>query len=469
MGVDIFKAIDMQILFLLRDMYPNKKDLPHKKELIKIKTLLRKVSLNENDYFNLLDAPFVTSESVGSVRLSINNDEHVPNSWGSEMRYVFHEATLFLSEVLKSLISYYLNNELIEIIEPKEGSRVPVELSIVIWYGNLLEDIVNDRLIHDSVSKTYITLWQYRNEFESKKLNEIKNAASGEFKTILSEMSETERAKFGDILNGTMKGISNYYDNLQTNVKVELDRLKEGNDDLNKITSGSEFYKSKIKQVYEDCETRKASIDAVFFASKKQGMAKSFQDMAVELQHSIKIWLGVFILSLGAVAWNGYILNRDVNQQLQSVSIKMGGGEKSLKAESMIDKNNKGASMTPDINSNSNAEFLSVKAMAVRVLMMAPFLWLAWFSGRQYSHCNRLRQDYIYKGAIAMAYQGYKEESTEVGSDMHSKLLENIVEHFSDNPVRLYDKCEPSSPLEDLFKKLSPEGVAELIKALKAK
>ena len=68
-----------------------------------------------------------------------------------------------------------------------------------------------------------------------------------------------------------------------------------------------------------------------------------------------------------------------------------------------------------------------------------------------------------------MAYQGYKEESTEVGSDMHNKLLENIVVHFSDNPVRLYEKSESTSPLEDLFKKLSPEGVAELIKALKAK
>ncbi|WP_421233997.1 hypothetical protein [Aeromonas jandaei] len=101
--------------------------------------------------------------------------------------------------------------------------------------------------------------------------------------------------------------------------------------------------------------------------------------------------------------------------------------------------------------------------------MITPFLWLAWFSGRQYSHSNKLRQDYIYKSAIAMAYQGYKEESTEMGGDMHNKLLENIVEHFSDNPVRLYEKCDSSSPLEELIKKLSPEGVAEIIKALKSK
>ncbi|MGL5071155.1 MAG: hypothetical protein ACRC61_07810, partial [Aeromonas salmonicida] len=93
--------------------------------------------------------------------------------------------------------------------------------------------------------------------------------------------------------------------------------------------------------------------------------------------------------------------------------------------------------------------------------------WMAWFSGRQFGHASKLRQDYAYKSAVAMAYQGYKEEANGVGSDMHGRLLENIVLHFAENPVRLYDKCESSSPLEEIINKIPKEKLSDIIKALR--
>lgn len=468
MNYDVLDTVNTEILFLLRDMYPNRKDLPHKKELIKIKSLLKKLQSKDVFYSGFNDSPLFSDADGNINKVSINDGEVVYSRSYHEIKYVFHEATLFLSEVLKSLISYYLDNQLIDLMESKNGSVDSVELSVVIWYGNLLDDIVNDRLVHDFIGKNYIALYQFKKEFENKKLSDVKAVASLEFKTKLSEISEVERVKFGDILNGTMKSMSGYYEEIRDSVKLELEKLREGNQNLNEIESGSEFYKNKIKQVYEDCETRKKSIDAVFFASKKQGMAKSFQDMAEELQHTIRLWLGVFIISLGVVAWNGYLLNDIVNKQMLLANMERVGNSE---VESFDNENDvqKKQPNEIDIGIDSKEEILSIKAIVIRFLMITPFLWLAWFSGRQYSHSNKLRQDYIYKSAIAMAYQGYKEESTEMGGDMHNKLLENIVEHFSDNPVRLYEKCDSSSPLEELIKKLSPEGVAEIIKALKSK
>ncbi|WP_323888151.1 hypothetical protein [Aeromonas caviae] len=469
MDDDILKNIDTEILFLLRDITSEKRDLPHKKELIKIKSLLKRISFDESSFFKK-DNPsvFGLSSNSGSEISFKKIDGGSGNYSRAEMKYVFYEATLFLSVILKALTSYYIDNKPLEDLDPKEGSRVPVELSVLIWYGNLLEDIDNQRLVHSSIGNNLIKLNQFKSEFENKKLESIRDTAGKVFMKSLAEISEIERAKFSDIVSTNANSLSAYHQSLQDNVKVELDRIRDGITRIGEIETANNSYKTKISDIYKHCETRKASIDEVFISSNKKGMAKSFQDMATELRFSIVIWLLAFVTSLLCVAYNGYELNKLINQQAQRSSI-----ESYIKGViEQLPKDNdthKKLSQNADVNFDSKEDFLSIKVIIVRVLMITPFLWLAWFSGRQYSHTNKLRQDYIYKSAVAMAYQGYKAESTEMGSEMHNKLLENIVGHFSDNPVRLYEKAEPSSPLEELIKKLSPEGVAELIKALKAK
>ncbi len=472
MDSDIFNAIDTEILFLLRDMKTGKKELPHKKELIKIKSLLKNISLKDFPFINEGGVNMVGVPNFDEGIVKFNLESNSSNYYSkTEMKYVFYEASLFLSVILKSLISHYLDNNLIEALEPTEGSRIPVELSVLIWYARFLEDIHNKRLVHDSIGKYYIQLFQYKNEFENVKFEKLRDIANNDFKETMSKISAVEQKKFGDIAKNTIDNIVGYYKDLQKSATSELAGLKKAVGEIKDIRTDNDNYKIKIEDIYKHCQTRKGSIDDVFIASNKQGMAKSFQDMALELQRSINLWLFAFVISLVIVAWNGYLLNSIVNKQVVATTIAKGDANTEAQVRVLpdenIDKNN--TPLNADVNANSNAGYLSTQAIVVRVLMTAPFLWLAWFSGRQYSHNNKLRQDYIYKSAVAMAYQGYKEESAEMGSEMHNKLLENIVGHFSDNPVRLYEKSEPSSPLEDLIKKLSPEGVAELIKALKAK
>ncbi|MDX7826448.1 hypothetical protein SJR89_04960 [Aeromonas caviae] len=469
MDDDVLKNIDTEILFLLRDIIKDKEESPLKNELNKIRSILGRISLDENSSFKK-DNPSIVGLGVFSEEgMPTKSDNmYLRNYSRTEMRYVFYEATLFFSVILKALTAYYFGDKLLDDFEPKDDSRVPVELAVIIWYGSLLEDIDNQRLGHGSIGANLIKLNQFKSEFENKKLEGIKDAAVKDFMTSLNKISEIEREKFSDIVSANANSLSSFHQKLQGDVNLELGKIKDATAHVNKIKTENDAYKTKINDIFQHCETKKNSIDEVFVASKKQGMAKSFQDMAEELQGAIRLWIGVFVFSLSVVAWNGYLLNKIVNQQILKTSIAQvsEGRVESSTEENNVEKN---THQVIDVNAEPKVDVLSIQAIAVRVLMITPFLWLAWFSGRQYSHSNKLRQDYIYKSAIAMAYQGYKEESTEMGSDMHSKLLSNIVDHFSDNPVRLYEKSESSSPLEELIKKLSPEGVAELIKALKAK
>lgn len=471
MGDDILKNIDAEILFLSRDIIKGKEKSPLKNELNKIRSLLGRISFDESSSFKKDNPSIVGLEIISEEGMPAKSDDmYLRNYSRAEMRYVFYEATLFFSVILKALMACYFGNKSLDEFEPKDGSRVPVELAVIIWYGSLLEDIDNQRLGHGSIGTNLIKLNQFKSEFENKKLESIKEAASQDFIKLLTKTSEVERAKFSDIVSSNAKTLSSYHQELQGEVNLELGKIKSATARVSEIEIENETYKNKINEIFEHCDKQRKSIDEVFIASKKQGMAKSFQGRARALIWAMGFWFIVFVSSLGTVAWNGYLLSDLVNQQILILTAYKAqasqGSNEPLANENRVQNN---LPQKINVNTDSQEDALSIKAIIVKVLMITPFLWLAWFSGRQYSHSNKLRQDYIYKSAVAMAYQGYKEESTEIGSEMHNKLLENIVEHFSDNPVRLYEKSEPSSPLEELIKKLSPEGVAELIKALKAK
>ncbi|MNJ42633.1 hypothetical protein D3C77_376060 [compost metagenome] len=99
-----------------------------------------------------------------------------------------------------------------------------------------------------------------------------------------------------------------------------------------------------------------------------------------------------------------------------------------------------------------------------RIAISIPLVWLAWFSAKQYNHVSKLREDYAYKVAVAMAYHGYKDEAGQVDSEMSGKLLENIILHFADNPVRLYRNDNSASIIEALIRN---NKVSEVVTAIR--
>lgn len=112
-----------------------------------------------------------------------------------------------------------------------------------------------------------------------------------------------------------------------------------------------------------------------------------------------------------------------------------------------------------------SAKEKTVAELMSRLTISLPLIWGAWFSAKQYNHVSRLREDYAYKVAVAMAYHGYKDEAGHVNSEMSGKLLDNIILHFAENPVRLYRNDSSASIVESIVKN---NKFAEIITAIRA-
>ena len=70
--------------------------------------------------------------------------------------------------------------------------------------------------------------------------------------------------------------------------------------------------------------------------------------------------------------------------------------------------------------------------------IVSPLIWLGWFAARQYSFTSRIREDYAFKSAAAMAYEGHKKAARETDESLEKVLLEFSLFNMAQNPIRLY-------------------------------
>lgn len=93
-----------------------------------------------------------------------------------------------------------------------------------------------------------------------------------------------------------------------------------------------------------------------------------------------------------------------------------------------------------------------------RLALTAPFIWLGWFAAKQYGYTTRLREDYAYKEASAIAFEGYKREAGSVSEVMLQNLMETSIKNLGDNPIRVYSGGENhASPVQEILENLLKE------------
>jgi len=102
--------------------------------------------------------------------------------------------------------------------------------------------------------------------------------------------------------------------------------------------------------------------------------------------------------------------------------------------------------------------------LAVRALLSFPLIWAAWFAAKQFAYSSRLQEDYEFKVASAMSYEGYKKEAAELGDAMQLKLIESAIGTYSENPLRIYNiPSDAGTPLQELLGSFSKiEKIAEI-------
>jgi predicted nucleic acid-binding Zn-ribbon protein len=76
--------------------------------------------------------------------------------------------------------------------------------------------------------------------------------------------------------------------------------------------------------------------------------------------------------------------------------------------------------------------------LLVELGIVFPLVWVGWFAAKQYGYTSKIREDYAFKSAAAMAYEGHKKAAREVDPELERILLEFSLYNMAQNPIRLY-------------------------------
>lgn len=205
---------------------------------------------------------------------------------------------------------------------------------------------------------------------------------------------------------------------------------------INTLVSGFTSLKSDLEnnkntqeKLFEEFEAQRNKIDGLLGDANRTGMAASFTNRRRWLIAPMVVWILIFAGSIFGLFYMGLTY------------------------------------LVPILNSGN------LELLPARLALTAPFIWLGWFSAKQYGYTSRLREDYAYKEASAKSFEGYKREASQVDPEMLRNLLDTAIKNLGDNPTRIYSGHENhASPLhEALEKMLKDEKMMDRLKALFAK
>jgi hypothetical protein len=86
-----------------------------------------------------------------------------------------------------------------------------------------------------------------------------------------------------------------------------------------------------------------------------------------------------------------------------------------------------------------------LRGLAMRLPLVIPLVWLAIYAGRNYMLSLRLEEDYAYKEAISISFEGYKREmeNIAVGDATNptpiTTLCVNVLRAIAERPGRIYE------------------------------
>jgi hypothetical protein len=225
-------------------------------------------------------------------------------------------------------------------------------------------------------------------------------------------------------INETFKNSEQIIENISDREETTKDLSDAIEDTKILITEHSEKLKDIIKNSIDQQKIIKNNIDD----SNKAGLAGSFKRRKDDLKTSIILWsigLGISLILMFIISIK-YIL--------------------------------------PEIN-NGYEKFLA------KLPLIGPLIWSAWFCAKQFGLNNKIREDYAFKYASAMAYEGYKKETREVDEEMLKTLMEKSINNFSENPLRLITEKDghnsPSNEIIDSFFKTIDKYGVEIIKKIR--
>ena len=228
----------------------------------------------------------------------------------------------------------------------------------------------------------------------------IKNNAISLEGKISSIQSEYEASKNKYIED------KNKYNNLVSSIDNSRIELENSITDLEKLKKDK---KSELQTIIEELDSEKEKIKDILGDANRASMAQSFLARKTELDTPIKnsaLWRNIGLVAMSIIIF--IILLLEWNQ-----------------------------------NSFDYFRFFS------RLPVVMPLLWLVWSNSQRNNHLVRVQEEYAYKAAVAIAFEGYQRKVDEINDvDLKKLLLELSVTNMGNNPVNLFDKNTKNSPFE---------------------
>ncbi|MDG6894558.1 hypothetical protein [Volucribacter amazonae] len=207
------------------------------------------------------------------------------------------------------------------------------------------------------------------------------------------------------------------------------------NNNLNKITTlatTAENAKPKIEKYHEEIENmitlfkkQKENIQEIIEDANRASMAGSFKKQQDNINSKMK-WADGFL----------------IGSLIITASISLWGFNSSLIQQTLKDG-----------QIQTHLDWITFFAKSAISL---PFLIVAWIKAKERAYLFRLREDYAYKYASAMAFEGYRKQVQQQSPELEEQLLKIAVDNLGSNPTKVFEKDLKSTPLETII-----DGVGE--------
>lgn len=313
----------------------------------------------------------------------------------SQIRFILKEAYITLSEKPLRLD-----------VEIKQAKSVLVELV------NDLEEIKN---LKKEIDEMKANSSEFIGDLETKHKTALENDK------IISEVVE-KIVSIDSELEGTAEKINIWKSEIQTvkedisTKQAEIAKLKIETEQIQAKNNENQLHIKKFSSLLTEQlninSVQQDYIQKTIEDVSRAGMAGSFKKRKDELRWTQFTWAFMTIISVGGLIWLSYSIVKPL----------LDGQE------------------------------IYLNQLYFKIPVIASAVWLGWFCSKQYGFTTRIREDYAYKYAISLAFEGYKNETREIDGDLLQKLVQLTIFNISKNPVNIFDtKNNHGTPYNEMF------------------
>lgn len=194
-------------------------------------------------------------------------------------------------------------------------------------------------------------------------------------------------------------------------------------------------YEEEIKQLTTDFSEMQVKLEGLLPHATSAGLASAFHNQKARFSKPQRYWLGLFVGTILALLLTTVLGLPAANDSWDAI----------------------------------------LRHFINRLPIVAPLVWLAIYAGHHYSMALRMEEDYAFKEAVSIAFEGYKREMTGIqaatGSDVSPliTLCENVLRALAERPGRIYDgKTEMITPLTPAASAMK-DLLAQVVKSKDAK